>query len=163
MIGISRQTDYAARLVLHLASLEPDTQVSIAEVAERRLVPEPFLRRIVRKLVVAGLVATVRGVGGGIRLACPAEDVSLLDVVRAIEGGVVLNRCVNDPPVCPLADVCPVQRQWTRITANLEADLLAVRFSDLAPSVERRVTTNAYPSADRAGDEAPARPSRRND
>jgi Rrf2 family protein len=163
VIGIGRQTDYAARLVLHLASLEPGAQVPIAEVAARRLLPEPFLRRIVRRLAAAGLVATARGSGGGIRLARPAAEISLLDVVRAMEGGVVLNRCVDSAEACPLSDACPVQRQWTRLTRNLEADLATVRFSDLATSLEQRVATVGYPPVARAGDELPVRPDRRRD
>lgn len=163
MIGIGRQTDYAARLVLHLAGLEPGAQVPIAEVAARRLLPEPFLRRIVRRLAAAGLVATARGAGGGIRLARSAAEISLLDVVRALEGDVVLNRCVDSPEACPLSDACPVQRQWTRVTRNLEADLAAVRFSDLATSLEQRVSAFGYPPVARAGDELPVRPDRRRD
>ncbi len=153
MMGISRQTDYAARLVLHLASLAPHAQASIPEIASRRLLPEPFLRRIVRRLAAAGLVSTARGVGGGIRLARPAENITLLDVMRAIEGDVVLNRCVAIPEACPLSDACPVQRQWTRITRNLKEDLAKVRFSDLATSLERHVSVDGYPSATGAGDE----------
>ena len=163
MIGINRQTDYAARLVLHLASLEPGAQAPIAEIAARRLLPEPFLRRILRKLVAAGLVATVRGAGGGIRLARPAKEISLLDVVRALEGGLVLNRCVDDPQACPLTDACPVHRQWTRVTRNLEADLATIRFSDLATTLERHVTTHGYPSPVPPGEELPVLPDRRND
>jgi Rrf2 family protein len=130
--GIGRQTDYAARVILHLASLPEGGQVSIAEIAQRRLLPLPFLRRVVAKLVEAGLVTAVRGARGGISLARPASAISLLDVVRAMEGGVVLNRCVDQPAFCPLAEVCPVQRVWTRLTRELEASLEAVRFDKLA-------------------------------
>ena len=64
MIGISRQTDYAARLVLHLAALEPETQVSIAEISKLRLLPVAFVRRLVGSLVKAGVLLTARGSGG---------------------------------------------------------------------------------------------------
>ncbi len=137
MVGIARQTDYAARIILHLASLPEGSQESLAAIAARRLLPLPFIRRIVAKLVGAGLVTTVRGARGGIRLALPAAEISLLDVVRAMEGEVVLNRCVADPPSCPLSSHCPVQREWTRLTRQLEAGLAAVRFASLARRLER--------------------------
>jgi hypothetical protein len=73
----------------------------------------------------------------------------------------VLNRCVDSPEACPLADACPVQREWTRLTHNLEADLATVRFSELATTLERHVTDHGYPSTVRAGDELPVRPGRR--
>jgi Rrf2 family protein len=139
VIGIGRHTDYAARVILHLASLEPGALAPIAEIAARRLLPQPFARRIVGTLVAAGIVETVRGAKGGIRLARPAEEISLLDLLRAMEGGVVLNACVDTPRSCPLAAECPVQRAWTGITRNLEADLAAVRFSQFAGRLETPV------------------------
>jgi Rrf2 family iron-sulfur cluster assembly transcriptional regulator len=161
LIGIGRHTDYAARVILHLASVEPGALVPIATIADRRLLPQPFVRRIVRKLAAAGLVETVRGNRGGIRLARPAVEISLLDVVRALEGEVVLNRCVDVPEACPLSVSCPVQREWTRVTRNLEADLESIRFSDLVTNLEAHVTHHGYPSADAPGAALPTLKGRR--
>ena len=145
MLGIGRHTDYAARVVLHLACVEDDTLVPIAEVASQRLLPQPFVRRVVSKLVAAGIVETVRGAGGGIRLAKPASAISLLDVVNALEGGLVLNRCVETPQACPLSTVCPVQRTWTGATELLQDYLAGVRFDKLANDLEVNITENGYP------------------
>jgi len=144
MTGISRQTDYAARIVLHLACLEPGARATIADVAARRLLPAPYVRRVMGKLVKAGLLRTTRGMGGGVQLARPASKISLLDVVRAMEGGVALNRCVDNPRACPLAATCPVQRAWTAATRQLEGNLDAVRFDQLANSLERGVSGRGY-------------------
>lgn len=161
MQGIGRHTDYAARIILHLATQEPEALVPIATIAERRLLPVPFVRRIVAKLAAARLIDTVRGSGGGIRLARPPAEISLLDVVRAVEGGVVLNRCVDTPHSCPLSTACPVQREWTRVTRNLEADLTTVRFSELASSLEQSISHHGYPPADTAGGDLPVLQRRR--
>ncbi len=132
MLGISRQTDYATRLVLHLACLEPGTQVAIAEISRLRLLPVPFVRRLVGQLVKVGLLASTRGAGGGVRLAKPAKDISLLDVVRAIEGDVALNQCVNNLEACVLAEHCPGQSAWAGATRVLVQHLASVRFDVLA-------------------------------
>lgn len=132
MIGISRQTDYAARLVLHLACLPEGSQVSIREISTQRLLPVAFVRRLVAKLVAAGLLRTTRGSGGGVSLARPASDISLLDLVQVMEGGIVLNHCVDEPGVCPLAAFCPVQVAWTGATHTLQDYLASVRFDALA-------------------------------
>gem|GEM_PF-200307 len=137
VIGIARHTDYAARVVLHLACLEPGVQVTIAEIAEKRLLPAPFVRRVVGKLVAAGLLVTTRGMGGGVRLARAAAEISLLDVVQALEGGVTLNPCVDNPRACPLATACPVHQTWTEASWQLEAMLGAVRFDELAARTQR--------------------------
>jgi Rrf2 family protein len=142
MIGISRQTDYAARLVLHLATLDEGTQVSIAEISKLRLLPVAFVRRLVGSLVKAGILQTSRGSGGGIRLGRAASEISLLDVVVAVEGGIVLNQCLNGKHVCPLSNGCPVQGAWAAATQALEVHLAGVRFEALARDSEAHLSAH---------------------
>jgi Rrf2 family protein len=130
--GIGRHTDYAARIVLHLAGLPEGARVPMRKIADERLLPPSFVRRIVAQLAGSGILRTVRGMGGGVGLARPASEISLLDVVRAMEGGIVLNRCVDDPPQCPLSTSCPVQLAWTGATRAVENYLAATRFDQLA-------------------------------
>ena len=155
MIGIGRHTDYAARLLLHLACLEPGTRVTIAEVATQRLLPTAFVRRLVGKLTRAGILATVRGLGGGIRLAKPAAQITLLDLVNAMEGGVALNHCVNNLQSCPLALGCPVQTAWSDVTSTLESSLAAVTFAALAVAPPHHLEAHRLKAAQ------DAKPSRR--
>jgi Rrf2 family protein len=134
MIQIARHTDYAARIVLHLACLDEGQQASIAEIAEHRLLPAPFVRRLIGKLVKGGILATVRGSGGGIRLARPSSEITLLDVVRVMEGSLALNPCVEDRHACPFTASCPVQSAWSSSTHALESQLASFRFDALASS-----------------------------
>ena len=131
MIGISRQSDYAARLVLHLACLPVGTRVSIPEISAIRLLPAPFTRRIVGDLVKAGLLNTQRGTGGGISLARPAAEISLLDILNAVEGGVVLNACLEGGKPCVFGQGCLVQRAWGQATDLLQQHLATVTFETL--------------------------------
>ena len=135
MIGIGRHTDYAARIVLHLASLEEGTKLTAAEIAARRLLPPAFVRRIIGKLAEAGILLTSRGAGGGVTLARPAREISLLDVVVAMEGGLVLNACVDTPSACPLATACPVNSAWREATGTLAARIPACGRSGRCLSV----------------------------
>jgi Rrf2 family protein len=120
------------------------TRVTIASVAARRLLPAPYVRRVMGKLVKAGLLATMRAMGGGVQLARSASKISLLDVVQAIEGRVALNHCVDNPKACPLAATCPVQRAWTAATRQIEAILGAVGFDQPAKRLERGVSGRGY-------------------
>ncbi len=137
MLGIRRETDYAVRTILHLASVGEGVSVTVRDIAMLRRLPLSFVRRIVARLGAAGIVETTRGMRGGVQLARPATDISLLDVIGAMEGGVTLNPCVATPHTCPLSDSCPAQRAWTDATRVLEDHLASVRFSALA-GVDRR-------------------------
>ena len=109
MLSIKRETDYAVRTVLHLASVEEEARPQVRDVAAIQLLPLSFIRRIVARLSAAGILATTRGMGGGIRLARPASEISLLDVVRAMEDGIVMNQCLDGRHSCPLSSGCPAQ------------------------------------------------------
>jgi Rrf2 family protein len=132
MLQIARHTDYAARIVLHLACLGENAQASIAEIAEQRMLPVFFVRRLIGKLVRGGILASSRGSAGGIRLARPAHGITLLDVVQAMEGPIALNHCLDADHVCPFSAACPVQSVWADATRALETTLAAARFDLLA-------------------------------
>jgi Rrf2 family protein len=132
MIGISRQTDYACRILLHLAMHEPDGRITARTIAEQRLIPQSVVRRIVAQLSVAGLVKTSRGNEGGMVLARPAAEISLLDVLQAMDGPVSLNACVEDRAGCPLMPVCSVHETWCAAHDVLIAELQRATFDKLA-------------------------------
>jgi Rrf2 family protein len=144
MKGIGKQTDYAARILLHLACLGDDVQIPMNEITAKRLIPPPYARRIVARLAGAGFLKTSRGMGGGIRLARPASEITLLEVVSVFEGGMILNRCVDDPEACPFDNICPVQKAWTNATRQLEEHLATVRFDLLAKDAKKLGSKTGY-------------------
>ncbi len=132
MISISRQTDYASRVLLHLALLPPDARVTAQEISNRRIIPRAFVRRIVTHLGKANLITTTRGSGGGLALARPSNEISLLNVVEAMEGPLALNPCTLDPAVCPLLRTCPVHDEWMHARELLVNELSQATFDQLA-------------------------------
>ena len=123
MLGIRRETDYAVRTVLHHATMDKGTSVQVRDIAAHRLLPLSFVRRIVARLSASGILETTRGMGGGVKLARPASEISMLDVVRAMEGTVALNPCVVAPHTCPLSTECPAQMAWAASTVTLSSVL----------------------------------------
>ncbi|MCX6028435.1 MAG: Rrf2 family transcriptional regulator [Chloroflexi bacterium] len=132
MLTINRQTDYASRIILHLALQGDGSRVTTAEIAERRLIPKAFVRRVVTRLAAAGLIATTRGAEGGIVLARPAGEISLLEVVEAMEGPLALNACTVNPHTCPLVVACPVNKAWCHARDLLVGELRGMTFDQLA-------------------------------
>lgn len=140
---ITRQADYAVRTVLYLASLENGSRAPTSRIAEEQNIPSSFLAKIVSQLSVAGIVQTSRGARGGVSLAKLAPDISLLDVVEAIDGPITLNECVTDPSVCPFGDNCAVHDVWCDAQANLVKRLDTTDFGLLATNqsqLDRRVS-----------------------
>ena len=138
MVSIGKQTDYAARIVLHLADVGRTERVTARAIAESRLIPPAFVRRIVSRLSAAGIVNTVRGSGGGITLARSAAAISLRDVVEAMEGPLSLNACVREPHVCPFSQQCPVREAWCDANRALSGYLEGVRFDRLASRLNEK-------------------------
>ncbi len=141
-MGIGRQTDYAARIVLHLACLDANTCVSVGVIARQRLLPEPFVRRIIARLVRADVLKSTRGFQGGIALARAAGEISMLDLVMAMEESVALNACVDHSDACPFSSDCPVHSAWENVTESLRQQLDAIRFDQLAKGTKGHVTAH---------------------
>lgn len=107
---LTRFTDYALR-VLILLGLTDDRLVTIDEVGERYGISANHLMKIVHRLGTCGYVETVRGKGGGIRLARPPERIRLGDVVRDFEEDMALVECFNeDSNTCPIEANCSLQK-----------------------------------------------------
>jgi Rrf2 family protein len=129
---ISRRTDYGVRVILDLATRPENEKTPTQDIAERQNIPGPFLAKIISQLAMSGLVITYRGAGGGVRLAGPASEISLLDVIEALDGPVKLNRCVIEPSACPRDSHCPVHHVWAKAQTDLTTLLSGTTFDELA-------------------------------
>jgi Rrf2 family iron-sulfur cluster assembly transcriptional regulator len=129
---ISRRTDYGVRVILDLAIQSQKERTSTQEIAERQNIPGPFLAKIISQLALSGLITTYRGAGGGVSLARPASEISLLHVIEALDGPLRLNRCVIEPSACPRDEYCPVHHIWAKAQEDLTSLLSGTTFDDLA-------------------------------
>jgi len=93
---ITRQADYAVRAVLYLTRLGTEQRAATSQIAQEQHIPPSFLAKIVSQLSVAGILQTSRGARGGVSLARSPESISILEVVEAIDGPILLNECVAD-------------------------------------------------------------------
>jgi Rrf2 family protein len=129
---ITRQADYAIRAVRYLAKQGPNERAATSTVAQEMKIPPSFLAKIISQLSIAGLLHTSRGARGGVTLAREAKDISLLDVVEAIDGPILLNECVGDPADCVFSDDCLVHPIWVEAQETLVKKLRETRFDTLA-------------------------------
>ncbi len=129
---ITRQADYAIRAVRYLAKQGPNQRSATSTVAQEMKIPPSFLAKIISQLSIAGLLHTSRGARGGVTLARDAKEISLLDVVEAIDGPILLNECVGDPADCEFSDDCLVHPIWVEAQEALVKRLSETRFDKLA-------------------------------
>lgn len=128
---ITRQADYALRAMLYLARTDPNQRASTSQIANIQQIPPSFLAKIISQLSIAGLIHTSRGARGGVTLARPTEEISLLDVVEAIDGPILLNECTHSKDGCPFGEECPIQPIWCNAQEELVNKLKSTKFADL--------------------------------
>ena len=128
---LSRQADYAIRAMVDLASRADEPRVQTKDIAQRQQIPNAFLPRIIASLSRAQLIHTYRGNQGGIALARSASQISLLDVIQAIEGPIRLNRCTSQPSRCDRDHFCRVHPVWAQAQNYLNQLLGGTKLTDL--------------------------------
>ena len=127
---ITRQADYAVRAVLHLAK-NNDQRTATSTIAEEQRIPPSFLAKIVSQLSIAGLLHTSRGAHGGVTLARNPGEISLLEVIEAIDGPILLNECVGDDSTCTFEEDCPLRPVWCQAQEELVNRLKGTNFADM--------------------------------
>lgn len=128
---ITRQADYAVRAVLYLAQIKNGERVATTTIAKEQHIPPSFLAKIISQLSIAGLLHTSRGARGGVTLAREPKDITLLEVVEAIDGSIQLNECVAEEGCCSFEATCPVRLVWCEIQDELVARLKKADFAQL--------------------------------
>lgn len=128
---ITRQADYATRAILYLARHRNGKRIATSKVAKEQKIPSSFLAKIISQLSIAGLLHTSRGAHGGISLARHPTQITLLEVIEAIDGPIQLNVCVGREYVCCFEKNCPIQSVWCDAQNELVTKLRNTNFAEL--------------------------------
>jgi Rrf2 family transcriptional regulator, nitric oxide-sensitive transcriptional repressor len=123
-------TDYTLRTLIYLA-LRPDRLVTIADIARAYDISANHLMKVVHRLAVAGDVTTVRGQRGGLRLARPASDINIGEVIRRAEPDMALVPCFDDKQRCVIQEGCVLQHALGNALAAFLAVLDRYTLADL--------------------------------
>lgn len=130
---ITQEADYGLRVVLHLCELGYGEKVESKVISEKEGIPLRFLLKLLRKLIQVDILRSYRGVNGGYAINKLPEQITLKDVIEAIDGPVCVNRCVIEPSFCNLnrSGVCILHRAMTKVQKNLNAELESISFRQL--------------------------------
>jgi Rrf2 family protein len=128
---ITKAADYGLRAMYRLGQTPPNHCALIGDIANEMNIPAQFLHKVMPRLVKAGLVRSRRGARGGYRLAKPPAQISLLDIVQAIDGPIYLNRCLFDKDDCSLDAECPIRPVFAQAQDALRDVLHTRKLGDL--------------------------------
>jgi Rrf2 family protein len=131
-VRVSAKVDYALRAVIELAAADTGHPVKGERIAQAQEIPLKFLENILGDLRHAGIVGSQRGVEGGYWLARPADELTVAEVVRAVEGPIANVRGVGPEQVEYAGSAERLREVWIAARANLRAVLEHVTIADLA-------------------------------
>jgi Rrf2 family protein len=141
----STKAEYGVRLMIELGRQDGDAPVSLSAVAEAESLPLSYLEHLVAKLRKAGLVVSQRGAHGGYRLARPAKQIEMLEVVQALEGAIAPMECFHEEPegkvLCSHETdgdhACATKLLWTRVQGGVTKALSGTTLADLVEFAEK--------------------------
>lgn len=133
----SRQCEYALQAVMYLA-LKPDRErTSIREMAKKIDIPYHFLAKILQDLTYKGVLVSQKGPTGGFALAKSAKEITLFDIIEAIDGAGFATNCVLGFPECSGKNPCAVHEKWGEVREDIRAMLVNKSVAQMAREMKK--------------------------
>ncbi len=133
MLRISNKVEYAVRALVRLAMQEG---LNTRELSYLEFVPENFLERIMSELKHAGIVSGKRGRKGGYRLSKKPSDITLGEIILALEGKNGIVKCMDNPNACDIVSICITRSFWKKIQKHLEETLYSLTLQDILDDIK---------------------------
>ena len=132
MLKLTKKADYGLIALKHLACLPLGKSASAKEIAERYHIPLPLLSKVLQKLGRDGFLQSEHGTNGGYRLAREARLISTLEVIRAIDGPIILTACFTDHGECDQSEQCSVREPLRKVHEGILRLLSSISIADLS-------------------------------
>ena len=128
---LSTRTRYGMRAIIELAQHEDKRPLQLKTIAERQDISVKYLEQLMSMLRSAGFVRSVRGSKGGYTLGRPADQITLSEIFRCLEGAVTTAECVDEESYCARSADCAARDVWVRVEKAIQDVLGSIRLSDL--------------------------------
>ena len=137
MLKITRMSDYAVVVLVELT--QADSCVSVSNLAQHTRLTEPTTSKVLKALVHAGIVISTRGANGGYSLAATPQDISIEQIIKAIDGPIAITDCANgNEPDCILSDACSIRGRWDGVNTAIRGVLSDVTLADMAGEMNNK-------------------------
>lgn len=141
MLRLSKMADYGTVVMTTMIN-DPERSRSAAEIAAAIHVPVPTVSKILKILARGGLVVSLRGARGGYMLSRPANQISLVDVIKVMDGPIGMTECSITPGMCSQEAGCVVRANWLRINTAVLGVLQEITLDQMIAPVARPVDTS---------------------
>ena len=133
----SRQCEYAIQAILYLVRERKNKNTSIKELTDALHIPYHFLAKILQNLTHKGLLHSQKGLSGGFSLARPANQVTLFEIIEAIDGNGLMHNCILGFPECTSANPCALHEQWLKSREGISQLLTNEHIDQLAKRMKK--------------------------
>ncbi|MEA4927378.1 MAG: Rrf2 family transcriptional regulator [Candidatus Limiplasma sp.] len=130
---LSTRGKYGLYAMYYLAEHKDEGPQSLQSIASTG-VPKQYLEQLLGNLRRSGLIHSVRGAQGGYQIARPPGEITILDVIDAMEGPLELSECMTDEGHCDRSCQCPVRRVWQKLTDSINRELADVTLDEMLPA-----------------------------
>jgi len=137
-LKLSTRARYGTRALLDLARHGGEKPAQLKDIAGRQNISLHYLEHIIAPLVGAGIIKSIRGARGGLRLTRKPKDIKLSEVIQLLEGATAPVDCVGNPESCKRADLCVTRDVWCDIKKAIDAILESVTLQDLVEKQKRK-------------------------
>ena len=136
---ISTKGRYGLRILLDLALYAKNAPRQMKDIAKSQQISEKYISRLILNLNNAGLITSLRGVKGGLQLAKPPKEITLLEIIEAMEGSVSVVECVLDKTFCKKSEDCSACKTWTSLNKKIKKQMQEFTLKDLVKSEKNRI------------------------
>lgn len=151
VIRLSKMADYGIVIVTQLVRADGQ-QKSASDVAAETQIPQPTVSKIMKQLVRAGVLNSVRGVNGGYDLAKPKDRITVADVIEALDGPIALTSCMDaDDESCGIEALCLARPNWQRINDAIRDALDSITIEEMSQTIPPAFMAAPADEADKVG------------
>lgn len=141
LFRLSKLADYGIVIMTGLAR-RPDQQFSAADIAQDSAIPQPTVSKILKMLARADLLTSHRGAKGGYGLSRPGSEITVAEVITAIEGPIALTACIDEGAgACDIESLCPARANWQRINDAIKGALDGINIEEMALTIPEAFKT----------------------
>lgn len=144
MLKLTKKADYGLIALKHLAAVPDGKSASAKEIAECYHIPLPLLSKVLQKLGRQGFLQSEHGTNGGYRLARDARDISTLEVIRAIDGPIILTACFTEHGGCDQSDRCSVREPLRKVHEGILRLLGSISIADLSQEEMHDICVDSF-------------------